>query len=267
MPTDPWINYLLIAVAIIVIVAAALRVRRIRLRSADGQSGASRILDRGWQYYFTPTTLEPPGTVFRIDAEQRRYLVDVLPVEIQVGEEAFGEHTESVTANLGILARFLGLKNVNVEATAAKTERLVFKMEKPEREVVDDQDLDKVLRPFLDDLEYRVDNRYFVIRECRKASGITHHLSGSQVDDLGGEASLTDMVSLEGTLFKADRSGEFLLQSKFDKPMRVMFLPEEIKPVSAGLAGEQPELGRVPVTETLVWEEAGTRPDSGNPAD
>lgn len=256
MSTDPWVNYTLIAVAIIALVVAAILVRRSRLRSDDDQGGSRRILDRGWQYYFTPTTLEPPGTVFRIDAQHRRYLVDTLPVQIQVGEEVFGEHTESVAANLGILVRFLGLKGVNVKVGTAKTERLVFKMDKPEREVVDDQDLDKVLRPFLKYLEYRVDNRYFVIRESRKATGITHHLTRSQVDDLGGEASLADSLALEGTLFESERSGEFLLQKKLDKPMRVMFLPEEIKPVSAGLAGEQPELGRVPVNETLVWEDA-----------
>ena len=46
-----------------------------------------------------------------------------------------------------------------------------------------------------------------------------------------------------------------MLEKKFDKPMRVMYLPEEIKPISAGLAGERPELGLVPVKETLVWEE------------
>jgi hypothetical protein len=256
MSADPWVNYLLIAAAIVAIVVAAVLVRRSRLRSGGDQGGASYILDRGWQYYFAPTTLEPPGTVFRIDAERKRYHVTTLPVPIQFGEEAFGEHTESVVANLGILARFLNLKGVNVKAATAKTERLVFKMDEPEREVVGDLTLDKALRPFLRDLEYRVDNRYFVIRESRRAIGVTHRLTRSQVDDLGGEASLAEVLALEGTLFKSERSGEFLLEQKFDKPMRIMFLPEEIKPVSAGLAGERPELGRVPVNETLVWEDA-----------
>lgn len=255
MLDGPWGNYILIAGAIVAIVVAAILVRRSRLRLGGDHGGADRILDNGWQYYFTPTTLEPPGTVFRIDAGQRRYLVDTLPVQVQVGGEAFGEHKESVVANLGVLARFQKLEGLNIKAGAAKSERLVFKMDKPEREVVNDLNLDQVLRPFLKDLEYRVDNRYFVIRECRKAMGITHHLTQSQVDDLGGEASLAQTLTLEGTLFKSKRNGEFLLEQKFDQPMRVMFLPEEIKPISAGLAGEEPELGLVPVKETLVWVE------------
>ncbi|KPJ57905.1 MAG: hypothetical protein AMS16_00435 [Planctomycetes bacterium DG_58] len=255
MPTDPWLNYLVIGAAIVAVVVAAILVRRARPRSGGDHGGASRILERGWQFYFAPTTLEPPGTLFRIDADHRRYIVETLLVEAQVGEEAFGEYTESVTAGLGILARFLGLKGINVNASTAKTEQLVFKLDKPEREVVNDLDLDKVLRPFLKDLDYRVDNRYFVIRECRKATGITHHLTQSQVDDLGGEATLADRLALEGTLFKSERRGEFLLEKNFDQPMRVMFLPEEIKPVGASLARARPELGLVPVSETLIWEE------------
>jgi len=247
-------NYSLIALAIVVIVVAVILVRRSRVPSATGR-GVSRILDRGWQYYFTPTTLEPPGTVFRIDAEHKRYLVDTLPVQAQIGEEAFGESKESVASNLGILARFLGLKDVNINIGASKTEQLIFKMDKPQREVLNDRDLDRVLQPFLTNLEYRVDNRYFVIRESRRAMGITHHLTRAQVDDLGGKVSLANRLALEGTLFKSEQSGEFQLEKKFDRPMRIMFLPEEIKAVSVGFARVKPELGRAPVTETLVWEE------------
>lgn len=255
MSTEQWLRLLPYAIAVVVIVVAAILVRRWRLRAGGDEGGASHILDRGWQFYFTPTTLEPPGTVFRIDAERRRYPVTTLLVQPQVGQEAAGEYTESVAANLGILARFLDLKGVNINVGTAKTERLVFKMDNPDREFVDDLNLDKVLRPFLKELEYRVDNRYFVIRECRRATGINHHLTRSQVDNLGGAAAFAERLALEGTLFKAERNGEYLLQQKFEQPMRVMYLPEEIKPVTAGLAQAKPELGRVPVDETLVFEE------------
>lgn len=248
MSPEPWINYVLMAVGIIAIVVAAIFVIK---------SGVNRnhILDSGWQFYFTPTVLEPPGTIFRIDGENRRYVVTTLPVKTQIGEETFGEYAESVSASLGLLARFLGFKDVSVNSDIGKKEKIVFKMDNPEREIVTDVELDDKLLPFLKNLDYRVDNRYFVIRECRKAKGITHHLTQSQVADLGGDASLTDRLTIKGTLLKSKRGSEFLLRKKFDKYLRVMFLPEEIKPLSAGLASEQPELGRVPVKNFLEWED------------
>jgi hypothetical protein len=256
MLADPWGDYVLIAVAVGVIVVAAVLVWRTQLHRDGGDVEPGHILDRGWQFYFAPTTLEPPGTVFRIDAESRRYLVETLPVELQVGEEASGEHTESVTASMGVVARFLGLKGVEAKVGTGKTEQLVFRMDQPEREVVDDMDLGRVLQPFLNGFDYRDDNRYFVIRECRRATGLTHHLTMSQVNDLGGKASLKKAAALKGTLFKSERSGQFRLEKKFDKPMRVMFLPEEITPVSdKGASFESAELRLIPVTEVLAWEE------------
>jgi hypothetical protein len=235
-----------------VVGTAAVLVRRSRLPSHPNDGG-TRILEPGWQFYSRPTTLEPPGTVFRIDADQRRYVVDTLQVRLQTGDEAFGKHQESVAASLGILARLFA--RADVTARSAKAEQLVFELAGAAREVVGDVDLDVVLQPFLKDLPYRVDNRYFVIRAARTATQITYCLRRSQVDDLGGEASLAECVALQGSLFTSNSNGEFELRQTFDKPMRVMFLPEEIKPRTAGLGGASPQLDLVPVEEPLVWKD------------
>lgn len=255
MPND-WGTYLLVGAVVLVIAVGLYLVRRARVRPPGDRYQPPPLLDRGWQFYSRPTELEPPGTIFRIDAERRRYFVTAVPVQTQVGDEAYGKHEESVEASIGIVARFFGVKGVDAKVGGGTTERLVFELDDVAREVAGDADLDAALAPVLKGLQYRADNRYFVIRECRKAQRIAHHLTRNQVMDLGGKASVADHASLEGTLFHEKNDGGFVLEKTFDKPLRVMFLPEEIRPVSAGLAREIPELGRVPVREALFWEEA-----------
>lgn len=249
-------NYLLAGVVLLAILVAWYLVRRARVRPDAGGGVEPALLDPGWQFYSRPTELEPPGTIFRIDAERRRYIVDTVPVQTQVGAEAFGRHEESVDASLGVVARFFGVKGVNAKLGGTKTERLVFELDEVAREVADDADLDAALAPVLGALQYRADNRYFVIRECRKAKRISHHLTRGQVTDLGGEVSVAEQTKLEGTLFREKDDGDYVLEKSFEQPLRVMFLPEEIEPATAGRTKAMPGLRRVPVQEPLHWEEA-----------
>jgi len=211
------------------------------------------VLPPGWQFYSKPTTLEPPGTVFRIDSDKKRYIVDVLKIKTQKGEEVFGKLRRGIEANAGILVRFLGLKDVGVSSGAKKSEQLVLELQDLVREVSTDVDLDKTLKPFLGRLDYKIDNRYFIIREATTVKEINFQLTQDQVNDLGGWASLKKVLSLRGKLFYS-KQGRYVLQERFDKPMRVMFLPDEIKIVSSKLGGAGPELGRVRVENVLEWE-------------
>ncbi len=212
-----------------------------------------RVLQEGWQFYHRPTTLEPVGTVFRIDHESRRYIVDELEIQSTRGIEAAGRLEDRIELGAGILARLLGI-GPKADANAQFTEKIIFELSQPEREMTTDAALSSVLEPFLDELKYRADNRYFLIRECRWASAMTYRLSKERVIALGGEAAINEALTVGG---KIKTVGERLYEINCDFPesMRVMFLPEEIKPISAGLGGDEPRLGRVPVNEPLVWED------------
>jgi hypothetical protein len=155
---------------------------------------------------------------------------------------------------MGMVARFFGL-GPRLEVNTEHTETFVFELKGASRQLVEDADLDAVLAPWLKQHALREGFRYFVIRETVSGSEITYHLDHGQVDKLGGEASLTEAAKLEGNLHGSTSKSEYLLQQTFGKPMRIMFLPEELRPLTRGLA-EETVVGRRPVTEPLVWEEA-----------
>ena len=241
-----------IVVVLVVLAAGAVFVRTRRTPSAPE---APDLLDPGWQFYSRPTVLEAPGTVFRIDAAKRRYIVDSLTVQIQKGDEAVGSRRESVHANMGMVARFLGL-GPKVDVASEHSENFVFELKGSSREYVEDNDLDPVLNPWIEQQNLREGSRYYVIREAIAGNEITYQLDVGQVDQLGGEARIK-AAELKGNLHTSKSKSEYLLKQTFDTSMRVMFLPEELRPLTRGLA-EDTVYGLRPVKEPLVWEDDGT---------
>lgn len=210
-------------------------------------------LETGWQLYASPTTLDPPGTVFRIDGSGKRFIYERLQVDVEKGPEAAARIASSIETKAGVLARFLGL-DVGARAGVGHTSTLEFEITEPEHEVTTDTAIRKVVRAFLKRLEYSAGNRYFLIRESRSATAMKYRLADQLLAEMGGQAAVAQAATAGATL-GTSRQGTYELVQKFPQRMRVMFLAEEIRPVSAGLAGEAPELGLVPVNEVLVWEE------------
>jgi len=222
-------------------------------------SKPSEILDDGWQFYSKPNNIEKPGTIFRIDKDNVKYIVTHLVINTDEGEEAFGKSSQQVAINIGFFANILGISKLNVNA-AAKVDNnflLEFELVNARRESTTDDELKKVLDPYLKKMEFRADQRYFITRETRKGSGIVYKLNKQIASQFGGEAEIENVVSLKGNFVKVSKGKDFELVGKFETPLRVMFLPEEIKPVSLNFAGDNLELGIVPVKECLYWEEAG----------
>ena len=243
---------LLVAAGIIAAIVIIVFNRRSVMGKSEKQP--AEVLEPGWQFYSKPTTLDAPGTVFRIDDDGRRYIVANLKIKTTKGKEAAGRSLKSGEASVGILASLFGLEKFGVGAKGKKVERLEFEIINPVKEETTDLAIDAVLDPFLEQLEYRADNRYFIIREARLASAMKYIMSERLVNDISGGTPAIENLEVEGE-FKRVNKGEYELNQTFDEPMRVMFLPEEIAPISASLSESKPQLGLTPVTETLIWEE------------
>lgn len=214
----------------------------------------AQVLEEGWQLYAKPTTLEPVGTLFRIDSEGRRFMVDQVAVETQEGAEAAAKVKQRVQANIGFFARFLGLDSYSGKLSAQDAETLEFEIVNPVRQVAFDAAMDRAMTPVLSGLKYRADNRYYVIREMRSATAMTYRLTQVQLGEIGGEMSLAVALGA-GAKIGAGQGGLYEISQTFPERMRVMFLAEEIAPVKAGLAGGLPMLGRIPIRHPLVWSE------------
>ncbi len=72
----------------------------------SGKRQPAQVLEEGWQLYAKPTTLEPVGTLFRIDDAGRRFMVDQVSIETQEGAEAAAKVQQRVQAHIGFFARF-----------------------------------------------------------------------------------------------------------------------------------------------------------------
>jgi hypothetical protein len=214
----------------------------------------AQILEEGWQLYAKPTTLEPVGTLFRIDEAGRRFLVDQVKVKTQEGAEAVAKVQQRVQASIGLFARFLGLDSYKGKLGAQDAETLEFEITNPVRQVATDAAMEKAMAPVLASLKYRADNQYYVVRDTRSATAMTYRLTQAQVGEIGGEASLAVALGA-GARIAAGQGGVYEISQTFPQRMRVMFLAEEIAPVRAGLAGAAPTLGRLPVRRPLVWTE------------
>ncbi len=212
-----------------------------------------QILQTGWQFFHRPTNLEPVGTVFRIDDKNRKYMVEKLLVKSSQGFEATAQVFNKIEISAGVIAKFLDIGSKG-DANTKLTEIIQFKLIDQERETTTDSAIDMVLNPFLKELNYRTDNKYYIIRECRLAKSIILQLQKERVVDLGVEAKLNESLGLEAN-FRWVNENLFEIDYKFPELMRIMFLPEEIRPISAALGMDQPELGRVPVNKPLSWVE------------
>jgi hypothetical protein len=248
-------KFLALAGAAVAVVAASWAGFLLVNLHGAGPKGPAVLLEPGWQFYAKPTMLEPPGTIFRIDKKGRKYLVDSLAVVPVNGPEAVGRTEMIAEVSGNLLARIVGMGSQGeITSEGRKTERIHFAMMGTQREVITDKMVEELLREFASKGRYKKDNRYFVIMEARSATEIHYVLTEGLVDNLGGEASLKKNLEGRGLLC-VKKAREYDLSETFEKPMRVMFLVEEIVVSGSSLSGMPPDFDTVPVREGLSWTE------------
>jgi hypothetical protein len=121
-----------------------------------------------------------------------------------------------------------------------------------QREVTTDLAIAELLDEFRSKVEYRRDNRYFIIRESRSALAVRYSLSNEILNSLQGTAGLERLVKGDAGL-SYEKRGSYKLDQKLPTRMRVMFLAEELVPAK-GITGDRPRFETMPVTEPLVWQ-------------
>jgi hypothetical protein len=213
------------------------------------------MLPDGWQFYSRPNNLELPGTIFRIDRDGKRFIVDHLRPQTSSSPEPGGSKVESIATKTGVVARLLGLEPLSTDLSAGRTKVLQYEITGPVRVSTSDAQIDKVLTPALKALKYLPKNRYYVVREVRSATALRFTLTSEQIGELGAKAAVMTGVQA-GITFSEKNAGTYELTQAFPERLGVMFLPDEILPARAGLSRGPATLGRQPVTRVLDWSEA-----------
>jgi hypothetical protein len=236
----------------VVAVISALSVYIVKFRWMDNASTAPGVLlEPGWQFYSRPTSLEPPGSIFRVDPQRRRFAVTEIAPETTRGSEAFGAQSLAVRTTARMLAEFLGAPGAGGQQ-GERIEKLEFQMFDVEKEVTTDLAIAELLDEFRSKVNYRPDNRYFIIRESRSAMGLRYALSDEMMNSLQGSAGLAQLVKGKSGL-SYDKRGSYVLDQKLPARLRVMFLAEELVPAKA-MTGDRPRFETAPITEPLVWQ-------------
>ena len=191
-------------------------------------------LEGNWQFYTNPTTLEPPGTIFRINSEHKRFIVGFLKIKAIKGEVTTEKLAQSSTANMNIAARFLGIDKIGADIKADKTMAMTLDMKGTKQEITTDVVVIPALNEFIEELAdkhilYQSSERFFIIRECVSAMEINYLLKQDQMNAIGGKATIDKVAAVKGNIFASDWHGECKIKQRFKKRMRVTFLTEEIK--------------------------------------
>jgi hypothetical protein len=247
LPPIDWVEIIAISVSIIFPITAV-----IVWTKKKKQSTFSGILPSGWQFYSRPTTGEPPGTIFRITSDKKKYWVKQLNVKIHPCDESMGRYTRR--ASMELLLRFHGLSKIDFSSEANWVQQLVFEMKSPQGESTYDADLDPLLNKWLESpgFEFRKNNRYFVIRDVTKTKAINYQLNNEQATILKEKTSLKEGIIDQGTSFSSTDQQYFILPQEFNEPMRIMFNAEEIK---MELVKGKIKLSHHPVKGILEWTE------------
>lgn len=206
-------------------------------------------IEKGWQLQVPPVSKLSAGMIYREDSEGHIYRVTTLSIPAETMDEGDFEYKTKVRTTADALVQFFGVGKIIGDV--GKEIQIVLAMKNITRETTNDFAVDKALKRFWEEVKIRPHEKYYIIRETRAASQVNTHLTRTVLGEIGGEATLNNMIGASAT-FQREDQGSVIVKGVYNKRMYVMFLPQEIKMVSAGLAGEPPKFGQFPVERILT---------------
>jgi hypothetical protein len=206
-------------------------------------------------------TFDPPGTIFRINAEGIRFDVADISEKIKTsaGEEFLPDQVGRRRVSGETLASALG-RGRSASLGFSGEYEVHLKLVGVQREKTSDWDVDKTVGPALKEVNLRPESHYYIIRETIAASEIDYTLSASDGATAAAKLGLKDVGSGE---VKVERSGsgETTLEGHYVRPVRILYKLEEIKFDSSGINGDL-RLSRLPITtRAFHWRESANLTD------
>lgn len=186
----------------------------------EAQSLPPNAILKDFRPFSTPRTNGRPGEVYRIDANNKKFIVqDVAAIQEKISEE--GDLVGRMYFTADELLTLLNLEFDRLESIPVEV-----KIVKAKREYNEQTSVDKVLydKEKIRDLVADPNSSYFIIRETILSKDITFRFSHEVVKKIKkGASALTKVKSTEEVDFP------FEIQKKFKKEKRIFFLDQDIK--------------------------------------
>jgi len=219
----------------------------------------------GFVPYPFATTGDAPGTIFRIDAQGRRFIATAPLSSVKVYKDAVESprYSQKRQFKVSLLISFLqslGLAGSPRGQLSADLQReMTLEVRNATREYTIDDEVETALRAKLKTLVRKEGSTYYVVRETIASKTVNYGVSSDVVAEVGGEAALSKAAAGKAGLKVASGSGT-KLEREFAKPMRVFYKAERVAFATGAFGGRSGQFQRVPVTEMLTWTEGGKDP-------
>lgn len=214
--------------------------------------------DPEFQAFPTPRTFDAPGTIFRIDATGKSFGVEDLSdrIKIRKGEESIGQYKSTMRTKLGNFLKFLNTNQISLgiglEQNSNAIINIEFLADSLTREKTFDNNIKNALNDAIYKIEWKDNNKYYIIRETISAQKIFYKFSSSFNDTIGVKISLNELINTNSN-FKKDLASKYDLIQSFSQPHRIFYKVEEIIQFN-GLDGKI-TFGIEPTDTTPVWQD------------
>jgi hypothetical protein len=213
-----------------------------------------------------PTDGDAPGTIFRIDPSGKRFDVAYLSDQVKIYNQhiAMPSWSTRKTVAANALIRFLK-RTANFHAGGNTARTLDMTLDSATKQVTLDDDIDALLASkALFKSKWKMDSKYYLIRETISVKHLKYSLSQDLVADLGGDAALSASVTGSADIKFASGNVRKIDQS-FHPPYRVMYKLVRLLPPAAGISGTGKEWTPLQddVNTAIEWSEKSVDPDAG----
>lgn len=228
-------------------------------RSTEATPRMAQTFGDGFVPFAMPTTADAPGTIFRLDSANRRFIVADLSAKIRRHEaDVVVPHYRSTSqVSAGFLVKMLQklgmVDKANTDNRLDLTKAVELDVESAKREYTIDAEVEQVIREGLGRMPRTRGNRYFVIRET--VSGKHVRFSFGQGIAMGGSVGAdARTLGAAQASFSANASGGSVLDATFTTPHRVLYKAEQI--TVPMMRGSGTRVILVPVDMPLEWDDS-----------
>ncbi|GLT22943.1 hypothetical protein GCM10007933_24040 [Zoogloea oryzae] len=210
----------------------------------------------GFETFVTPRSFDGPGTIFRIDAEKKRYPVAEITFKVREGEEALPKYSSSRVLAMNNLLEALGASTAkipaSIKANLSRTTTVSIEASTGRRQYVRDDDLTAALRGWATQAKPTGESVYYLIRETISTPELSY-----KVDKNWLASAELDVKVLKAAGYSGDAKvsgGDILEMNRtFSKPLNVWFKAEKIviRP-ALGAGPGQYLIERTPISASIL---------------